>query len=159
MAPNVSKMVELENLGTWELATSLYKKNHATSWDRKKHATSWDKKSRNLLGPKKFTQPLGTKKNHASSQDKKKSQPPRTKTNHATSWDKKKSSNLLGHKKKQPTKTHKSQNKGHPAKVRTSGLVLPWPCLSGKPWSSGYPVTLIHSDLTHRQKQTCLQLK
>ena len=52
--------------------------------------TTQDKeKSCNLSGQQKIMQPLGTTKNHATSQDKK---------NHTTSWDKKDHANLSGQK-------------------------------------------------------------
>ena len=66
--------------------TTSRDKNHAISWDKKlmqpirikTGATSWDKKLMQPLRTKKFTQPLGTIKNHAISQNKK---------NHAFSLD------------------------------------------------------------------------
>ena len=74
-------------LGQNNHAKSGAKKNHGTSRGKvtqplgtKNITTFWDKKSRNLLGQKNhviswdknITQPLRTKKNHATSQDKKK---------------------------------------------------------------------------------------
>ena len=73
-------------------------KNHATSRREKRNATSRDKKSGNLSGRKnhaasrggeKITQPFGTTKNHAASQNKKIMQPLRTKKIHAASQNKK----------------------------------------------------------------------
>ena len=100
-----------EHLGTQtNYATFEDKKNHATSWDKKKSrnlnrqknhtnfrdkknpATSWNKKkSRNLLG----------QKNHATSQDKTITQPLGPKKNNATSRD------------GQPEKSRKSEEVGN----------------------------------------------
>jgi hypothetical protein len=63
---------------------------------------SRQKKSRNLSGLEKITQPLGTK------------------TNFATSQDKKKSCNLLGKKIKEPLGTKKTQTFG------TQKIMLPF---------------------------------
>ena len=67
----------------------------------------------------KITQLLGTKKNHATSQDKKKScNLLGEKTNRATSWDKKESRNLSGQKKiMQPL-----GGKKYPTKVKSPNL-------------------------------------
>ena len=81
-------------LGTNKLCNILgQQKNPVTYRD--------NKKSCNLLGPKQITQPLGTKKNHATSPEKKScnlSGPKNIMQDHATSWEKN-SRNLLGHKK------------------------------------------------------------
>ena len=83
MQPRREKIIQ--SLGTENIRQPLRTKNHKTSGqtgktgqplDKKKYASSLDKKSQPLRTKKicnqKIMQPLGTKKNHATSLDKKK---------------------------------------------------------------------------------------
>ena len=80
----------MHNFGTKKSRNLLGQKITQPLGTKRNHPTSWDKKITQPLGTKKITEPLGTEKNHTTSRDKK-IRPHLEKT--------KKSRNLFGQKK------------------------------------------------------------
>ena len=128
MALNGSKVLKMpRNDSKWLLNDRISEITNLTTWDQKNSTNlsgqkksripSRQKKSRNLSGQKQITQPLGTKKNQATSRDTKKIMKPLgMNKNNATSQTKKITQPLSQKKKKY----NKDQDQPRPTTIKTN---------------------------------------